>query len=54
MFRKDNNNIIEKIAKLRVEKNHGRGRPIKKWMEVIREDISTYEVDEEMVSGRVG
>lgn len=44
---KNNDKMAKKIREIRVER---KSKPKKKWMKVIREDISTRSVDENVIS----
>lgn len=50
--RKNINNMVKKIGKLKVEGNWGRSRPQKKWMGVIGEDMRACDVNKNMFRDR--
>lgn len=54
VYRKSNEDIVKKIAEIRIEGNRGRFRRKKKCMEIIREGIGACGVDEDMVRDRKG
>lgn len=49
--KKKNHEIVKKINEIKVQGNQRKDRP-KKWLKVIREDIMTCDVDEDMVKDR--
>lgn len=51
--RKNINNMVKKVGKLKVEGNRGRSRPQKKWMGVIEEDMRACNVNKNMLKDRI-
>ncbi|CAB3222369.1 unnamed protein product [Arctia plantaginis] len=53
VMRRDEENVAKKVLGMRVEGYKRRGRPKKRWMDCVREDMASKGVNSEMTHDRV-